>query len=129
MDGLNRVFLVGTLGADAELRETNGGPVLSFRVATTESWFDQNSQQRKEATEWHRCFMFGKHMPKLAQYMSKGTRVHCEGSLRTRSWDKDGQKQFVTEVRVSKVILLGSGDRRDNRQQQLPGSDDDDFPI
>src|SRR5688572_27273922 len=128
VDGLNRVFLVGTLGSDAEVRMTsNGKPVMSFRIATTESWLD-NNRQRQEATEWHSCVKFGGE--KLAPYLTKGKKVHIEGSLATRSWDKDGQKHTRTEIKVRSIILCdgprGGGDRR---QERLPGADDDDFPL
>ncbi len=128
MDGLNKVFLVGTLGSDAEVRDTNSGPLVSFRVATDESYFDKRTQQRKQSTEWHSCFAFGDRWPKLAPYLVKGKKLHVEGSLQTRSWDKDGVKHQKTEIRVTNVILLDSP-RGDRRQAQLPGSDDDDFPI
>jgi single-strand DNA-binding protein len=105
--GLNRVTILGNLGADAELRVTSGGQaILKMRVAVTESYKDRNDQQ-KERTEWVSCSLWGKRGESLAKFLSKGSRVYVEGRLQTSSYDKNGEKRYVTEVNVSNVILCG----------------------
>src|SRR5690606_23051121 len=108
-DGYNRVFLLGNLGADAELRYTQSGqPVLKLRLATTESYLDAN-KVRQERTEWHSVVMWGKRGEVLARHLNKGTRVFVEGSLRNSSYeDKDGVKRYRTEIFASDIIFAGS---------------------
>lgn len=112
-DGLNRVLLFGNLGADPELRVTQGGQsVLKMRLATTASYFDRDSQQRKERTEWHSITIWGKRAEALAKFLSKGSRLLIEGELRTSSWDgDDGNKRYRTEVNALNVILAGGPQR------------------
>lgn len=107
-DGLNRVTCLGNLGADAELKITRGGQaVISMSVACSESYLDRN-KQRQERTEWVKCTLWGKRAEALAKYLSKGTRVYVEGSLRTSSYDdRDGNKRYKTEVNVTNIILCG----------------------
>lgn len=109
-EGLNRVILIGNLGQDPELRFTpsNQG-VLSLRMATTESYFDTNTKERKEITEWHSVVLWGKRGEALNKILSKGSRICVEGRLKTRSWeDKNGGgKRYATEVVANNVILLG----------------------
>lgn len=111
-EGLNRVMLLGNLGADAELRMTSGGQaVLNIRLATTESYLDRN-RQRQERTDWHRIVIWGKRAEALAKILTKGTRIFVEGSLRTSSYDdRDGKKQYKTEVVATNIILSGGGGR------------------
>jgi single-strand DNA-binding protein len=102
---VNKVILVGNLGADPEIRRTNSGdPVVSFRVATSESWRDKNSGERKERTEWHTVVVFNEGLAKLAeQYLKKGMKVYVEGQLSTRKWeDQSGATQYRTEVVLQK---------------------------
>jgi len=108
-EGLNRVTLIGNLGQDPELRHTNnGGAVLNLRIATTESYFDKESKERKEKTEWHTATMWGARGEALAKFLSKGSRIAVEGRLQTRSWEaKDGGKRYSTEVVATNIILLG----------------------
>ena len=110
MGSVNRVILVGNLGADAELRYTGGGAaVANFRLATTEVFKDKDGQ-RQEQTEWHRVSLWGKQAETLAQWLVKGKQVYVEGRLQTRKWqDKDGNDRYSTEVRGDRVVLLGSG--------------------
>ena len=101
MAGVNKVILVGNLGADPEVRALpSGEPVVNLRVATSESWRDKNSGERKEKTEWHRVVIFNENIAKVAEkYLHKGSKVYLEGSLQTRKWtNKDGQEQYSTEV-------------------------------
>ena len=113
MCSVNRVILVGNLGRDAELKYTpSGAAVSNFSIATTETWKDKNSGERKEKTEWHRIVLWGKTAENLSQYLLKGKQVFVEGRLETRQWeDKEGQKRSTTEVRIGpgdRLVLLGS---------------------
>ena len=105
--GLNKVMLFGNLGADPELRNTAAGAhVLSFRVATTEVYFDRQ-QQKQERTEWHHVALFGARAEPLAKLLHKGSRVLVEGRLQTTSYDKDGSKRYRTEVIATDLFLGG----------------------
>jgi single-strand DNA-binding protein len=98
---VNKVILVGNLGRDPEVRRmTSGEPIVNLSVATSESWRDKNSGERKEKTEWHRVVIFNENLAKVAeQYLRKGSKVYLEGQLATRKWtDKDGQEKYSTEV-------------------------------
>jgi single-strand DNA-binding protein len=108
-EGLNRVTLIGNLGQDPELRFTQSNMgVLSLRMATTESYFDTTTKERKERTEWHTVVVWGKRGEALNKILSKGSRICIEGRLQTRSWeDKQGNKRYSTEINAQNVILLG----------------------
>ncbi|MDQ0315832.1 single-stranded DNA-binding protein [Amorphus orientalis] len=98
---VNKVILVGNLGADPEIRRTQDGrPIANLRVATSESWRDKNSGERRERTEWHRVVIFNEGLCRIAeQYLRKGSKVYLEGQLQTREWeDQSGQKRYSTEV-------------------------------
>jgi single-strand DNA-binding protein len=106
-DGMNKVILLGNLGADPELRYTNGGvPVLHFRLATTETWVDKNNETH-ERTDWHTVVLFGKRGEGLAKHLFKGSNVLVEGGLRTSSYEKEGQKRYKTEVHARDVFFTG----------------------
>ena len=109
-EGLNRVILIGNLGQDPELRFTQSNQgVLSLRMATTESYFDTNTKERKEITEWHTVVVWGKRGEALNKILSKGSRIAVEGRLKTRSWDdkNGGGKRYATDVVANNVFLLG----------------------
>ncbi|MBS0247401.1 MAG: single-stranded DNA-binding protein [Proteobacteria bacterium] len=98
---VNKVILIGNLGADPEIRRTQDGrPVANLRIATSETWRDKNTGERKEKTEWHRVVVFNEGLCKvIEQYLKKGAKVYIEGALQTRKWqDKDGQDRYSTEV-------------------------------
>lgn len=98
---VNKVILVGNLGADPEIRRTQDGrPIANLSVATSETWRDKNTGERKEKTEWHRVVIFNEGLCKVAeQYLKKGSKVYIEGALQTRKWqDKDGKDKYSTEV-------------------------------
>jgi single-strand DNA-binding protein len=98
---VNKVILVGNLGADPEIKRTSDGrPVANLRVATSETWRDRNSGERREKTEWHRVVIFNEGLCKIAeQYLKKGAKVYLEGQLQTRKWqDQSGQDRYSTEV-------------------------------
>lgn len=109
-EGLNRVMLLGNLGADPELRMTSGGQaVLKLRLATSETYLDKN-RQRQERTEWHNVVIWGKRAEALAKILTKGSRIFVEGGLRTSSYeDRDGNKRYRTEVVSTNILLQGSG--------------------
>jgi single-strand DNA-binding protein len=124
---VNKVILVGNLGADPEIRRLNSGdPVVNIRIATSESWRDKNSGERKEKTEWHNVVIFNDNLAKVAeQYLKKGAKVYVEGQLQTRKWqDQSGNDRYTTEIVLQKfrgeLQMLdtkngGSGDRDDER--------------
>ncbi|MBI1234690.1 MAG: single-stranded DNA-binding protein [Alphaproteobacteria bacterium] len=98
---VNKVILVGNLGADPEIRSLNSGDkVANIRIATSETWRDKNSGERREKTEWHNVVMFDQNLVKVAEnYLKKGSKVYVEGQLQTRKWqDRDGNDRYTTEV-------------------------------
>ncbi len=97
---VNKVILIGNLGADPDVRSMQSGDeVCNLSVATSESWTDKASGERKERTEWHRVVVFNQNIVKVAKnYLKKGAKVYIEGQLETRSWEQDGQKKYTTEV-------------------------------
>jgi single-strand DNA-binding protein len=113
MSGVNKVILVGNLGANPEMRFTQGGtPVANLRIATTERWTDK-SGQRQENTEWHRVVLWGKQAELAGQYLTKGRQVYVEGRIRTRQWqDKQGQTRYTTEIVGQTLQFLGGRNER-----------------
>ena len=109
MASVNKVIIVGNLGADPETRYMpSGEAVTNIRVATTERWKDKQSNEMKEATEWHRIAFFGRLAEVAGEYLKKGAQVYVEGSLRTRKWqDKEGQDRYSTEIRADVMKMLG----------------------
>ena len=107
--GINKVILVGNLGADPETRYSpSGTAVTKIRVATSESWKDKQSGEQNERTEWHRVTMFGRLGEIAAEYLRKGSQVYIEGSLRTNKWQgQDGQDRYTTEIIADEMQMLG----------------------
>jgi single-strand DNA-binding protein len=131
-EGLNRVMLLGNLGADPELRMTSGGQaVLKLRLATSETYLDRN-KVRQERTEWHSVVVWGRRGEALAKILAKGSRIFVEGGLRTSSYDdKEGHKRYKTEVVANNIILSGGGGGRSGggggggpRHSDGPGEED-----
>ena len=118
MASLNKVILIGNLGADPELRYTpSGRAVVNFRMATTRQWNTQDGERREE-TEWHRIVAFSKLAEICGQYLKKGAPVYVEGRLQTRSWeDQNGMKRYTTEIVANEMQMLSA------RQQNEPASD------
>ncbi|BCN92596.1 single-stranded DNA-binding protein [Thiomicrorhabdus immobilis] len=118
MRGVNKVILVGTLGADPEVKyAANGNAIANLSVATSEEWNDKNTGQKQQKTEWHRVSMFGKLAEIAGQYLKKGSQVYLEGKLQTRKWqDQNGQDRYTTEVVLSgfdgTMQMLGGGNRQ-----------------
>jgi len=110
MGSVNKVILVGHLGADPELKYTpNNRPVCRLSLATNEVWKDK-SGEKQERTEWHRVNVWGEQAESCAKFLSKGRMVYVEGRLQTRSWgDKDGKKRYSTEIVAERVLFLGGG--------------------
>jgi single-strand DNA-binding protein len=151
--GLNKVMLIGNLGQDVVLSALgNGDSVCTLSIATTDSWKDKNTGQRVEKTEWHRVVAFKRLAEVCGQFLRKGSKVYIEGNLRTRSWEKDGQKKYTTEIICKDMQMLdgreksednsrvnnnGSqqsytgGNQQQQGYQQPPPSDqfDDDIPF
>lgn len=143
MSGVNKVILIGNLGADPEVRHTqSGSQVANFRIATSEVFNDRDGN-RQERTEWHRIVTFGKLADICGQYLRKGKQVYIEGRIQTRDWeDKDGNKRYTTEIVANTMQMLGrAGDQgyvpgeapqrapADNGSQAAPADDDDDLPF
>lgn len=113
MLGVNRVTLLGNLGADPEAKKTASGQSITlFNLATSNAWTNREGQ-RQEHTEWHRVVVWGKLAETCAEYLSKGKKVYVEGRLQTRSWEDDkNQKRYTTEIVASQVLFLGSPSER-----------------
>jgi single-strand DNA-binding protein len=118
---VNKVILVGNLGADPDVKRTQDGrPIVNLSIATSESWRDKNTGERKDKSEWHRVVIFSEGLCKVAEnYLKKGSKVYLEGSLTTRKWqDQQGQDRYSTEVVLqgfnSTLTMLDGKDNRDN---------------
>ncbi|HBX25962.1 MAG TPA: single-stranded DNA-binding protein [Gammaproteobacteria bacterium] len=109
---VNKVTLIGNLGNDPEMKALpSGNQVANLSIATTDSWRDRNSGEMQERTEWHRVVCFDRLAEICGQYLRKGSRIYIEGSLRTRSWEQDGQKRYTTEIIGREMMMLdGRGD-------------------
>ena len=118
MRGVNKVIIIGNLGADPEARQfEGGGSVTNISVATSEQWTDKNSGEKREATEWHRISLFNRLGEVAAQYLRKGSKVYIEGQLKTRKYQaEDGTDRYVTEIKAFSMQMLDSAG--DNSQQQ-----------
>lgn len=121
MASVNKVILVGNLGADPEMRYLpSGEAVANLRLATTDTWKDKDGN-KQEATEWHRVSFFGRQAEVCGQYLKKGSQIYVEGSIRTRKWqDKEGQDRYTTEIRGDRMQMLGG--KRDG-EQPAPAQD------
>ncbi|HEY4175280.1 MAG TPA: single-stranded DNA-binding protein [Kofleriaceae bacterium] len=130
--GVNKVILVGYLGADPDMRYTPSGQgVCELRLATSESWNDKNGQ-RQERTEWHRVVVWGKRAEVCSKYLAKGRQVFVEGRIQTRTYDdKEGIKRYMTEIIASDVQFLGGGKGegggKSDKQEGAPPPSDADF--
>ena len=109
-NGLNKVLIIGNLGADPEIKYTQAGsPVANLSVATSERWKDKNTGEQKEQVEWHRVVIFGRLAEIAEQYLKKGSKIFVEGKLQTRDWeDSEGKKRYTTEVVAREMTMLDS---------------------
>ena len=119
MAGINKVILVGNLGQDPEIRTMpNGEAVANITVATSESWNDKNTGERREVTEWHRIVFYRRQAEVAGEYLRKGSKVYVEGRLRTRKWqDQNGQDRYTTEIIGDVLQMLDSRQSGDNQDQ------------
>lgn len=119
--GVNKAILIGNLGRDPETTYSQAGNAITkFSVATSESWNDKGSGEKREQTEWHNCVCFGRVAEIAGQYLTKGSKVYIEGKIQTSSWESDGVKRYRTEIVVRDLQMLGGrgGDQRDAVDQQ-----------
>ena len=129
MVGINKVILVGRLGKDPEVKYfTSGDAVCNFSIATSESWKDKNTGEKKEKTEWHRIVAFRKLAEICGQYLSKGSQIYLEGKLQTRSYEQGGSTRYVTEIVADQVQFLGDRDQRPADNQNPGGGNVTPFP-
>ena len=131
MAGINKVILVGNLGAKPEIKyASNGNAISNLSIATSESWTDKSTGQKQERTEWHRVSLFGKVAEIAGQYLDKGSKVYVEGKLQTRKWqDQNGQDRYTTEVVISGYSgTLQMLDRRDDTNTSTPSQESQSEP-
>jgi len=145
MAGVNKAIILGRLGRDPEVKFLpSGGSVCNFSVATSENWTDKTTGEKQERTEWHSIQVWGKLAEICGQYLSKGREVYVEGQIQTRSWEKDGETKYKTEIRAYTVQFIGGkGDARRDEDPPAPsgtpkpqefgtspsGGADDDIPF
>ena len=130
MAGVNKVILIGNLGADPELKYTPSGvPVINVNMATSESWTKDG--EKKSKTEWHKLVFWRKVAEIVGQYAKKGSTLYIEGKLQTRSWEKEGEKRYTTEVVVDRMEMIGGrGEKKEESQQNYESEDEgDDLPF
>ena len=129
MKGVNKSIIIGTLGADPEVRQTQGGAtVTTISVATNESWRDKNTGEQKEQTEWHRIVFWGKLAEIAGEYLRKGGQVYVEGKNQTRKWqDKTGQDRYTTEIKAHEMQMLGGRTTEDSSAVAKPQAEPDPF--
>ncbi|WP_314722965.1 single-stranded DNA-binding protein [Haemophilus pittmaniae] len=122
MAGINKVIIVGNLGNDPEVRTMpNGDAVANISVATSESWTDRNTGERREVTEWHRIVFFRRQAEVCGEYLRKGSQVYVEGRLKTRKWqDQNGQDRYTTEIQGDVLQMLGGRQNAGDFQQSSP---------
>ena len=126
--GINKVILIGNLGADPDVRYTaSGAAVSNINLATTESWRDKESGEQQEKTEWHRVVFFGRLAEIVAEYLRKGSQVYVEGRLQTRKWqDKEGNDRYTTEIVANEMQMLGGrpggGDYNQSASRPAPAA-------
>lgn len=123
MAGINKVIIVGNLGNDPEMRTMpNGEAVANISVATSESWTDKNTGERREITEWHRIVFYRRQAEVCGQYLRKGSQVYVEGRLRTRKWqDQNGQDRYTTEIQGDVLQMLGGRNQGNEMSGQPSG--------
>ena len=122
MGSLNKAMVIGNIGRNAEVKVTpSGQSMASFSVATTEQWTKDG--EKKEKTEWHRIVLWGRQADTLQPYLTAGKQVYVEGQLQTRSWEKDGQKHYSTEIRADRVVLLGGKRGKRGERGEVGGAD------
>jgi single-strand DNA-binding protein len=123
MSGLNKVQLIGRIGKDPEIKTfSNGGSIANFSIATSETWKDKTTGEKKESTEWHNISVNGPLVGVVEKYVHKGDQIYVEGKLKTRSWEKDGVTKYITEVIVRDILLLGGKPQTSEPNQRISAS-------
>src|SRR3990167_4209281 len=119
-NGINRVIIIGNVGQDPETKFLpSGEAVTNFSIATSESWKDKNSGERKDRTEWHKVVAFGRLAEIISEYAKRGSKLYISGSLRTRQWEKDGQKHYTTEIVANEMQLLDRKESDERNQNPI----------
>ena len=119
--GINKVIIVGNLGRDPETRYLpSGGAVTNVSVATSKAWRDRDSGEQKERTEWHRVVFFNRLAEIASEYLKRGSKIYLEGELRTREWERDGQKHYTTEIVADEMQMLDGRGGMDGGNSQGP---------
>lgn len=131
MSGINKAIIIGNLGQDPETRYLpSGGAVTNLSIATSETWKDKDTGEKKERTEWHRVVCFNRLAEIAGEYLRKGSKVYIEGSLQTQQWEKDGQKHYTTEIKARDLQMLDSRGGSNAGVSPPPADDfDDDIPF
>lgn len=129
MSSLNKSMLIGNLGADPDVRFTASGDcIANIKLATTDSWKDRVSGEKRESTEWHRVVFYRKLAEIVSQHLKKGAQVYVEGRIKTRKWtDKDGIERYTTEIEATEMKMLGKRER--DQAQTSSTQTDDDIPF
>lgn len=132
MSSVNKAILVGNVGSDPEIRSMQSGDeVAQLSIATSESWKDKNTGEKKEKTEWHRVVIFGNLVNVVKNYVKKGSKLYLEGKIETRSWEQDGQKKYSTEIILrsfdSKLVMLDSKNSASSSDSEPSYASDDPF--
>ena len=129
--GVNKAIIVGNLGNDPDVKNTStGGTVTNITVATSESWTDKNTGEKKEETEWHRVVFFNKLAEIAGEYLRKGSQVYVEGKIKTRKWqDKDGNDRYSTEIVGNDMQMLGGKPNNTSQQTSGPADFSDNIPF
>lgn len=118
---VNKVILIGRVGADPEIKTfDNGGQIANFTLATSESWKDKQTGEKKEQTEWHNIQVSGGLVNVVSQYVKKGDLLYLEGSIKYRSYEKDGQKKYVTNIQVTEMKMMGGKPQGQQAQDTTP---------
>jgi len=145
MAGVNKAIIIGNLGDEPKIHQGNNGALATLSIATSDSWTDKNTQEKKEKTEWHRVVAFGKLAEIMGKYLHKGSKVYIEGKIQTRKWaDEQGNDKYTTEIVARDMQMLdakgsqgGGGNQAPQQQQAQPaqqpatdfGNFDDDIPF
>jgi single-strand DNA-binding protein len=129
--GLNKVMLIGNVGKDPELKHTpTGKATLELRMATSESWVSKESGEKQTKTEWHSVIFWGKGAEIIAQFVTKGQKLYVEGKLQTREWEKDGKKNYKTEIVAGDFQFLSAKGEGPRQNGETPAADpNDDLPF
>jgi single-strand DNA-binding protein len=123
--GVNKVIIVGNVGDDPDIRTMpNGNQVVNLSIATSDSWKDKQTGEKKEKTEWHRCVFFNKIADIAAQYVNKGSKLYVDGRLQTRSYEQDGVKKYSTEIVVNDMQMLDSKNTNSNNEVKEASKND-----